>query len=142
MGLCFPSKKSSGLGLFLWITLAGSLFANYYAIYVDFNTFAFVLSTAIWVPTLVFIGVIWIRINYIVDYTTRSVKIGPITYVNIEIEEILSIQRTRSIISAPATSFDRIEIRYKNGEVVISPMREDEFVQTLVAIKSSIELKL
>ena len=52
----------------------------------------------------------------------------------IPIADIKKIQKTHSIINAPALSFNRIEIIYSHSKsVLISPKNKKEFIQTLLA---------
>jgi len=59
----------------------------------------------------------------------------------IDINTIKSIEPTHSILSAPASSLDRLRISYnKYDDVVISPRRKEEFIQHLLSINPQIEL--
>ena len=51
------------------------------------------------------------------DFSTQSISLKDITY----------ITPTNSLLSAPALSLDRIEIRYKGDSIVISPKDKDGF---------------
>ena len=59
----------------------------------------------------------------------------------IDINTIKSIEPTHTILSAPASSLDRLRISYnKYDDVVISPRRKEEFIQHLLSINPQIEL--
>ena len=59
----------------------------------------------------------------------------------IDINTIKSIEPTHTILSAPASSLDRLRISYnKYDDVVISPRRTEEFIQHLLSINPQIEL--
>ena len=59
----------------------------------------------------------------------------------IDINTIKSIEPTHTILSAPASSLDRLRISYnKFDDVVISPRRKEEFIQHLLSINPQIEL--
>lgn len=63
------------------------------------------------------------------------IKAGFLVNLKIDIASIKSIKSTNSIMSAPALSLDRIEIRYnKYDSVVISPAKKEEFIAELIKI--------
>ena len=60
----------------------------------------------------------------------------------IDISTIKSIEPTHTILSAPASSLDRLRISYnKYDEVVISPRRKEEFISQLQSINPQIVFK-
>ena len=60
----------------------------------------------------------------------------------IDINTIKSIEPTHTILSAPASSLDRLRISYnKYDEVVISPRRKEEFIRQLQSINPQIVFK-
>ena len=60
----------------------------------------------------------------------------------IDISTIKSIEPTHSILSAPASSLDRLRISYnKYDDVVISPRRKEEFIRQLQTINPNIVFK-
>lgn len=59
----------------------------------------------------------------------------------IDINTVKSIEPTHTILSAPASSLDRLRISYnKYDDVVISPRKKEEFIQHLLSINPQIEL--
>jgi hypothetical protein len=60
----------------------------------------------------------------------------------IDINTIKSIEPTHTILSAPASSLDRLRISYnKYDDVVISPRRKEEFIRQLQSINPNIIFK-
>lgn len=60
----------------------------------------------------------------------------------IDISTIKSIEPTHTILSAPASSLDRLRISYnKYDEVVISPRRKEDFIRQLQSINPQIVFK-
>ena len=60
----------------------------------------------------------------------------------IDISTIKSIEPTHTILSAPASSLDRLRISYnKYEEIVISPRRKEEFIRQLQSINPQIVFK-
>lgn len=77
------------------------------------------------------------------DGQTLKVKAGIFYNINVPIEQIHTIEKTNSILSAPASSLDRIEVKYnKYDSVVISPKNRADFIQELLKINPSITIKL
>ncbi len=78
--------------------------------------------------------------KYTVSGDTLSVKCGFISYGNYNISKIKSIRTTRTILSAPASSLDRIEIKFEKGlPLVLSPRNKQEFVAKLQQINPNIQ---
>ena len=60
----------------------------------------------------------------------------------IDISTIKSIEPTHTILSAPASSLDRLRISYnKYDDIIISPRRKDEFIRQLQSINPQIVFK-
>ncbi|MEB0262725.1 MULTISPECIES: PH domain-containing protein [unclassified Mucilaginibacter] len=71
---------------------------------------------------------------------TLKVKCGFFVNLTIPIEGIRKITSTKTILSAPALSFDRYEVFYnKFDSVVISPINKKEFIADLQNINPAIE---
>ena len=60
----------------------------------------------------------------------------------IDISTIKSIEPTHTILSAPASSLDRLLISYnKYDDIIISPRRKEEFIRQLQSINPQIVFK-
>ena len=60
----------------------------------------------------------------------------------IDISTIKSIEPTHTILSAPASSLDRLRISYnKYDDIIISPRRKEEFIRQLQSINPQIMFK-
>lgn len=57
-----------------------------------------------------------------------------------DIHKITSVKPTRTILSSPAASLDRIEVRAGRRSVVISPRSKHQFVKQLLDINPSIDV--
>ena len=67
------------------------------------------------------------------------IKCGFFRYNSINIMDIKKVSKSRSIISSPAASFDRIEISYgKFDELIISPRHKLKFVDDLQKINPNL----
>ena len=91
------------------------------------------------VGVMAFVGVvsiglpIWLALStvYEIRDTDLLVRSGPFRW-KINLEDIRSIQPSHSLISSPALSLDRLEIRYGSGQVIlISPKDHAAFIDQL-----------
>lgn len=73
---------------------------------------------------------------------TLKVRSGFIINITIDILKITRIEPTNTILSAPALSFDRLEVFYnKYDSVVISPSDKAAFIAKLKEINPGIEVR-
>jgi len=80
------------------------------------------------------------KTEYTVEGKKLKIKCGFFTYKPIEIDEIKEITKSNNIISSPAASFDRIEIKYgKFEEIIISPKDKFEFAKYLKSLNPNIK---
>jgi hypothetical protein len=135
----YPSRKSFLVWLIV-LLLAYLGTANIYRSIVSMHTTSITISLAIWIPILAFILTIFFGTGYAINDNALIVKIGPFTVDKVNIRDIWTAHRTYTLLSAPANSIKRLRIKYKGGEVVISPDREHEFLETLKQLNPSIEV--
>ncbi|HET8861524.1 MAG TPA: PH domain-containing protein [Marivirga sp.] len=80
---------------------------------------------------------------YTIHNGQLKIRFGFFSFKPIEIHEIKEISKTSSILSSPAPSFDRIEIKHgKFGSVVISPKNKLSFSKDLVHLNPEIKNNL
>ena len=80
--------------------------------------------------------------KYIIENETLSIKCGFLPIEKYNIQHIRSIQTTNTIITAPATSLDRIEIKFADRKtVVISPLDKHGFIECVCRINPAIVVK-
>jgi hypothetical protein len=61
----------------------------------------------------------------------------------IEIKNIIRIKETNDPLSSPATSLDRLEIRYNNNHnILISPKKKQLFIDEILALNNNITIQL
>lgn len=81
--------------------------------------------------------------RYIINENILVVKSTWIVNERIDISKITKIEKTNSVLSAPALSLDRLRIRYnKYDEVLVSPKEKKEFIDELFKINPNIEIKI
>jgi len=79
----------------------------------------------------------------IADNGTLRIKCGFFYNRQFEINKIKSVAKSNNLISSPAPSLDRIELRYgKFDTIVISPKNKTGFAEELIRINPNIENKL
>lgn len=80
--------------------------------------------------------------KYVISEDKLIVKGGCLLCSTYDIASIRSISPTRTVLSAPALSLDRMKIEMKGGDsVVISPFMKDEFIAELLKVNPLIEVK-
>jgi hypothetical protein len=80
---------------------------------------------------------------YIIEDGQLKIKFGFFSFKPIDISEIKEISKTSNILSSPAPSFDRIEIKYADlGSVIISPKDRLSFSKDLVQLNPEIRNNL
>jgi hypothetical protein len=102
-----------------------------------------------WIGFLIFFGVLFF-IWFISKTTSYSIKedelqVKSMFVVNqkIDISKIRKIEKSYSVLSSPALSFDRIVIRFnKFDDIYISPKQKLAFIEELLSINPSIEVKI
>lgn len=129
----YPSKISYGLLSIILIVLIGSTIP--------------LLSSPVWTGLIInlllllFVAHIFSNTYYLIDGKFLLVKSGFIINKKIDIEMVKSIKETSSLISAPALSFDRLEVNWgKYTGIVISPKEKHEFIEHMTSINPQIEV--
>ncbi|MDR2910193.1 MAG: PH domain-containing protein [Bacteroidales bacterium] len=92
---------------------------------------------------LLFIVIILTGIRYVISDGKLYSKMWFIPWGSIKIEDIVSVKRSYNPLSSPAASLKRLCIGFGNGKFgLISPVREDEFIETLKTINPNIEINI
>lgn len=76
---------------------------------------------------------VWLMVgtHYTVDHGIIRIRSGPFWW-NVPIEQITSVKASRSLLSSPALSLDRISIRYgKRGRIMVSPADKAGFLKAI-----------
>lgn len=130
---CYRSKLSSGLIIFL-VLILGSISAAMFlgriwaGLAVIFVVSAFIIH-------------LFSSTRYIIDKDQLMIKSGFTPNIIVKISTITKISSTNDISSAPATSLDRIEIRYNQSDrAVISPARKIVFITHLTTLNPGISV--
>ena len=76
---------------------------------------------------------VWLMVgtHYTVDRGTIRIRSGPFWW-TVPIDQITSVKATRSLLSSPALSLDRISIHYgKRGRIMVSPADKAGFLKAI-----------
>ncbi|HMB63001.1 MAG TPA: PH domain-containing protein [Eudoraea sp.] len=139
----FPSARSKTLGLFIWGILLIVFGFEFSHVCTNGTLTELMILSSIFMITVLFVGTVWFGTGYSISKESLIVKIGPVTHSRIRISEISKISRTGSIISSPANSLKRLEIRSDHKVlVVISPKEEDDFIKLLLRVNPEILIDL
>ena len=90
----------------------------------------------------------WFSTKYVFKDEYLLVKVGFFTAGKIDYKLIKRIKSTRDMISSPALSMDRVEIRYRaksgrfNRKILISPVDKEGFANELNSRCANLELDL
>lgn len=102
-----------------------------------------VLEVCVTVGLFLFIFILLAGIRYIISGNKLLVKMLFIPIGSINILEINSLKRSYNPLSSPAASLKRVAAyRYGNLYALLSPVREQEFIEELKAINPHIKLNI
>ena len=102
-----------------------------------FNSAFYTIAGVIAFVVLFFSG-----IRYEITDNKLRVKLLMIPYLSCLLSEITSVERSYNPISAPAASLKRLSIDGYGVYALISPAREQEFLETLKAINPNIQINV
>jgi uncharacterized membrane protein YdbT with pleckstrin-like domain len=129
----YPSAVSTKLAIFLFVCLGGT--TAFWLLYRPLPAKGIILLVDVFVAHL-----FW-RTSYTIKENKLIVKSGLIVNTTIDIHAIKKMTPTNSLVSAPALSFDRIEIAYNTyDQIIISPRDKEAFIADLLSINNQIEV--
>jgi hypothetical protein len=101
------------------------------------------LGLVVTVPVYLFMVYIFFNTWYEINGNRLTIHSGFLYHQEIEIRSITNLRATNNPLSAPAASFDRLELRYLNNRtVLISPKDKSGFIEELRKIHPEIEVKV
>jgi hypothetical protein len=128
----FPSKRDWWLGLLIW----GLMLLATTPAFLHPGKGQLIIMVAV----IAFIGWIWFGTGYEIFDNELKIRCGPFRE-RIPLQEIKEIKKTRSPLSSPACSLDRMEIKYgKSKRVMISPADQEGFIKMLTGKSPQIHL--
>ena len=133
----YPSKVSYGLLSFIFVVFFAPLLPDV------INEGFHINLLGILIPLLLIFGLVvhlFLKTEYSIDENVLKIKCGFFGYPPIQINDIKEITSSSTLMSSPAPSFDRIEIKYGKFEaIVLSPQAKSEFAAHLTQINPNIK---
>ncbi|MDO6451111.1 PH domain-containing protein [Oceanobacillus profundus] len=128
----FPSKKDKWLTIVIWgIALLG---------FITPLIKAQLISAFIMLLLGLFLLWFWFKTGYKIEGGKIKIHYGPIRQ-TIKINEIEVIMKSKSPLTAPALSMDRIQIRCGRYDIFsISPQNQDRFLEVITDMNPDISL--
>jgi hypothetical protein len=136
----FKSRIGLFIWGFVWLIVASVFFFMFRAVYFNPTPVGIVILVVLLIPTSTFLIYIMTGIQYLIDDNNLIIKVGRFTEREIPIKNIQSLERTYNPLSSPANSLKRIKIRYRYGQIMISPGNEKSFIRFLMLKNSQIKL--
>ncbi len=98
------------------------------------------------IPTMLICLLTFLKVNYIIVGGDLVIRMWGSKMATIDIARIKSVKRSYNLLSSPAASLKRLEVKfYRKGIVktaLISPVREEEFLEKLKEINPNIEISV
>ena len=133
----YPSKVSYGLVIFVFLVFYGPLIP---ALLTKEHQKEMIVVLVALSLIFAFILYLFFGTSYTIEKDKLLIKCGFFKYKPIKIGEIKEISNTKSLLSSPAPSFDRIVIKHgKYDAIIISPKDKQGLVSDLVNINPEIE---
>ena len=136
----YRSKTSYGLLAFVFLVFFGPVVAD---LFQDGFGDARLGVLAFLVPIFALVVHVFFGTVYTIRGGKLHIQCGFISYRPIDIAKIKSISASRSLLAAPAPSFDRLEIRFgRFGRMLISPKDKAGLTQSLASINPDILIQI
>ena len=134
--MIYYSKVSYTLLIIIFLVFFGPLVSLFYGNGFDGKTILIFLTMVVLYGLILHL---FFNTTYKIEKEKLHIKCGFFKYKPVTIKEMKKVSKSSNIISSPAASFDRIEIRYgKFNELIISPKHKTKFVEDLQKINPKI----
>ncbi len=135
----FESKVDgwiAALGFVIPVVVLASIGTQWYLTHHDFRG-PLIGAAVLIVMEIIFITWVLHSTYYVVEGGTLLIRSSFITW-RIPISSITSITPTRSALSSPALSLDRLRIEYGGKVILVSPADKHGFINALLAVNPAI----
>ena len=78
---------------------------------------------------------------YVIDGRTLTIRCGLLMKEQCDIMDITAVRPTRTPVSSPAMSLDRLELKLRGRSIIISPKDKERFVDDLRAVNPDIKVE-
>lgn len=135
MKTVFKSKVDFWLAALVY----GVLLILVVALILEFDVVVF----GIMVLTVAFVSGVLFGIRYVLENETLTVSVCGIRHGRYDLKKMTSVKKTRTLISSPASSPDRLQLNFeKRKYVVISPEDSEKFISILRKINPDADINL
>ena len=117
-------------------------------LFILLSTSALMVTSKSWLGLLIILAVLafilhlFLSTHYTIEGHLLTVKSGSLYNSTIDIQTITKVSETNNLISSPAISLDRLEIRYgSHNGVIISPKEKQDFLDHLLKINPQISIQ-
>lgn len=129
----------------LWITILLIVVASIAVVFCstdisEWGKLSVILLPSI-LPIILLMGDIWLHTKYMIDEEKHilRVKCGVLYDSKYKIDDMTEIRQTKSLLNAPALSFDRLRINFgERKTVLVSPKNQDDFIKHLCRLNQHI----
>ena len=128
----FNSKVDTWLAVIIWGTVLFCVAMTVLLVVTQKMSGANLVTVAV-VAAIGVVLPVWVMLStsYVVSDGTLKIRSGPFSW-SAPIEEISLVSATRSSLSSPALSLDRLRITYSGGKsVMVSPQEKSEFLSAI-----------
>jgi hypothetical protein len=141
----FKSRISILLSLIVWPLVLMPFIFFVKQVFINHNSDC-IPPLIVFTIIIPFFFLIWFGIRYIIDGNKIVFKTGFFKNGEIEISKIISIKRSYLVLSSNAVSLKRLKCDLKKGSkypfLLISPDKEDLFLQMIKGINPSVEIDI
>lgn len=82
-----------------------------------------------------------VNTTYVIDGRTLTIRCGLLMKERCDIMDITAVRPTRTPVSSPAMSLDRLELKLRVRSIIISPKDKERFVDDLRAVNPDIKVE-
>ena len=138
----YASKRDTWLVVVLLLSTAGMVWAGV-AVWISMESLVFRASYAlIMLGSAALVGSLVYATNYRLTSEDLLIRSGPFRW-RVPIESIEEVVPSRSVLSGPSLSLDRLQVKYRKSTwgVLISPEEKDDFLRDLASKAPALILK-
>jgi hypothetical protein len=126
----FSSKIDAWLVATGFAGMAAAVVAIGFSLYAEPDSPATILALLMVLLVFALVASTFLSTYYEVDGDTLTVRSGPFRW-RVPLEKIDSVTPTRSPLSSPALSLDRLDIRYGKRRIMVSPADKRGFLKAI-----------
>lgn len=126
----FPSKIDAWLIAAGFAGMAAAVVAIGFSLYFEPGSPATILALLLVLLVFALVASTFLYTYYEVDRDTLTVRSGPFRW-RVPLDAIDSVKPTRSPLSSPALSLDRLDIRYGKRRIMVSPADRRGFLKAI-----------